>query len=389
MKKHVPFFGAIVILGQSFLQCDEKDLGNKLNKIFHHQGVFSDRIICYFSKNPVCNCLPERLSKYAQSTMPASLTEQIVFFLPFTHIQDKNVKQAIRTINNRKNSNYIVEISEVDKPLKGIRVFVAYNPLSVACEYAVEDSISRQKSIIFSFHNKLVLDEIQRKTDLVLRHAWFPPSCKNRFKIALDFGHGGYELGAVTAENIQEKDVTLSVGSKIAHLLRMRGYDVFLTRQGDNFVALDERTLCANKQGADLFLSIHANSGPSLASGIETYWSSRQCLKPIFSTDNTYMAVLGDIQKRLDESSSFFATCIHKSLLQNINQSYRVQDRGVKQVLAQVLIGSNMPAALVEIGFLSHYQECKKLTDQAYQQLIAQGICNGIEIYCSSKVTVS
>lgn len=363
-------------------QAEQKEVHVILNKIFHHAGVFSDRIICYFSQEPVCK-VPEKKAPTHNVAKAGIFNEEVIFFLPYTRIPDKEVRQRIATINNLKNAPYAVKISEVDTPVRGVRVSIMYDSSVIMCDYACGESISKQKSIVFTLHNKQVLNEMKRKTDPLLRSAWWQNTVKEPFKIVVDYGHGGREPGAINSQNIKEKDITLSVGSKIAQLLEQKGYEVILTRQGDRFVALDDRTSLANKKHADLFISIHANSGNNAACGVETYYS---CFQTVPSTkignDSSCIRIANHVHEKLDTASNFFATCVHRSLLEKINQEQTVCDRGVKSAaIAQVLIGSNMPAALVEIGFLSHPQEGKKLADHQYQQLIAQGICNGIETY--------
>lgn len=357
---------------------------NQLNKIFHHQGIFGDKLICYFSRDPICNYLPERPEENKREN---NQEQTIIFFLPMTQIAGKETKDMIAKINNNKKDNYSVTFQEVNKPIKGIKITIVFNPKLIMCDYATCDSISMQKGLVFSFHSIAVLEEIKMKTDRVLRYASYEKKTKPFLKVMLDYGHGGNDDGAISKTNIKEKDITASVGSKVADLLRTKGFDVLLTRKSDVFIPLDQRTLLANRNHADLFISIHANSAHNdTTSGIETYWSSRQYLHRIALGNCSCNDTVTVLEKKFDSLSHLLANVVHKNLIEALNEHYRVTDRTVKQKLAQVLIGCDMPAALIELGFLSNPLETKNLTDPQYQQLIAQGICKGVEMYYNTNM---
>jgi N-acetylmuramoyl-L-alanine amidase len=165
-------------------------------------------------------------------------------------------------------------------------------------------------------------------------------------------------------------------------VVKNAGYEVFLTRDNDSFVALDERTTQANKKKVDLFLSIHANAGSPHASGIETYWLDSKLLKNCNSIRNDTVQKLVVMK---DTLSSLCAQCVHNAAIDAAKKIYNVNDRKVKTSVAQVLLGTDVmiPAALIEIGFLSNQKETKLLMDKAYQSTIAQGIANGIITYFS------
>lgn len=208
---------------------------------------------------------------------------------------------------------------------------------------------------------------------------------KKKTHIVLDFGHGGDDQGKVGCFNIKEKNITLTVGMKVAHLLQKEGFVVFLTRNADRFVALEERTNFANKVDADLFVSIHANGAPSMqASGIETF-----CMLPSLFNKGICANVgakTAHVIQHLDtlryQKSLCLAQAVHQGALQSARIEYgSIPDRKVKTSISQVLLGTEMPAALIEIGFLSNEKEAALLNSAGYQQHIAQGICNGIVSY--------
>ncbi len=176
-----------------------------------------------------------------------------------------------------------------------------------------------------------------------------------RFTIIIDPGHGGKDSGAIASgTEIYEKDIALSVSKKISSiLLRQNDIEVILTRADDTFLSLVERGEVANRLGADLFVSIHANSFPDIPSayGIETY----------YLPSDTY-------------DSETLAEDIQKTLVSYVD----TRDRGTKTSVFKVLETANMPSVLVELGFLSNIGERMKLIDESYQDELAKGVAQGI-----------
>ena len=194
-------------------------------------------------------------------------------------------------------------------------------------------------------------------------------------EIVLDFGHGGQDSGAMFGA-IAEKDVVRGVGLKLAKILKKQGYVVHLTRAGDNFVSLDERTYFANLHTkAGLFISLHANyaANPKTA-GLETYYMHYDLFSSVDEGASKVSRYL------LNSRSALLATQIHQQLITAL-KDYKLVDRKVKQSVSQVLLGVEMPAVLVELGFLSNLQEAQLLNSPAYQLILAHGIANGISAY--------
>lgn len=226
-----------------------------------------------------------------------------------------------------------------------------------------------------------------------------PPS----FVAVIDPGHGGEQKGAVTASGLREKNLTLQISRRLARRLTKLGGRVILTRQGDETVPLAQRAALANAEGADLFLSIHLNAMPGRArarsKGVETYFLSADAsdasAKAVAARENAdklaghegpdpddavgaILESLGDAEA-LDESSRL-AYAIHERLVARV----KAESRGVKQAPFYVLAGARMAAVLVEAGFLSHPQEAKRLASPAYQDLIAEGIAEGVAAWRAS-----
>lgn len=214
-------------------------------------------------------------------------------------------------------------------------------------------------------------------------------------RIVIDPGHGGHDPGTKT-RGLSEADLVLDVSLRLeALLLKEPGVEVVLTRRTNMFVPLEERTAIANREGADLFLSIHANSSRNnRAGGVETYFlnfASNPDAEAVAARENSAsgrtMHSLPDIVKaitlnnKLDESRDF-ATLVQRAMVDTLarsNQSLR--DRGVKQAPFVVLIGAGMPSVLAEIAFMTHSQEGKMLKSAAYRQRIAEALFQGVRRY--------
>ncbi len=217
-------------------------------------------------------------------------------------------------------------------------------------------------------------------------------------RIVIDPGHGGHDPGA-TGKGITEASLVLDVGLRLEKLLtKTPGLDVFLTRRTDDFVSLQERTAIANREGADLFLSIHANaSGNSQVHGVETYFlnfATTSAAAAVAARENAAsgqpMAALPDFVKaialhnKLDESKDF-ATYIQRAMLQKLMPANKdLKDLGVKQAPFLVLIGASMPSVLAEISFLTNAPEVKLLRSSAYRQRIAEALFDAVRRYQGS-----
>lgn len=179
--------------------------------------------------------------------------------------------------------------------------------------------------------------------------------------IVIDAGHGGEDPGAVSdvlsGKTVLEKDIALGIAKKVRDILENNGYTVIMTRPDDTYPTLNERAKLANQKGAALFVSIHMNSSPSQdPSGTETYYSE-------INNGNDFGATSKDL-----------ATNIQNRLYKALNS----RDRGVKTANHAVTRNSIMPAALIEVGFISNAEQAELLTTQNYQNKAAQAIAEGI-----------
>lgn len=213
--------------------------------------------------------------------------------------------------------------------------------------------------------------------------------------IVLDPGHGGKEVGAIGAHGLMEKDTTLAICQKLSNLLGAKlAVRVVLTREDDSLITLEQRTAIANQYKADLFLSVHLNaSAVRDAHGSETYFLSVQAsdeyAKRAAERENAPAAgeivassdlrlILWDLaQQEYLKESSRFAELVQEEM----NVVTGVSNRGVKQAPFKVLVGAMMPAALVEVGFISNPDEETRLRDEAFQSAVVNGLFKAIERY--------
>lgn len=215
-------------------------------------------------------------------------------------------------------------------------------------------------------------------------------------KIVIDAGHGGHDTGTIGPNGIREKDVVLDVGRKLGKMLQQRlGAEVVYTRSDDTFIPLETRTAIANRERADLFVSIHANSSDDPdARGVETYYlnftSSRDALE-VAARENAVseksIHELQDLVKKIAlkekiEESREFASDVQTSLYSSLAaKNSNMRNRGVKKAPFIVLIGANMPSILAEVSFVSNPEDAKKLQTQERRQQIADSLYRGIARY--------
>jgi N-acetylmuramoyl-L-alanine amidase len=210
--------------------------------------------------------------------------------------------------------------------------------------------------------------------------------------VVIDPGHGGEELGTQGAKGTLEKEITLSVARRLRTLIESRlGLKVFLTREDDRTMSLDERSAFANNRRADVFLSIHANSAVRPAmKGAEVYYltverADEEARKKAGENSPTLPALGGGnraidlilwetAQARYLEQSATLAGFVEQALRPRVEMS----PRAVQQAPFRVLVGANMPAALVEIGYLSNAEQEAQLATAGYQEQVAQSLLDAL-----------
>ena len=218
-------------------------------------------------------------------------------------------------------------------------------------------------------------------------------------RVIIDPGHGGHDTGTIGADGTKEKDVALAIAKKLRTVLTEQGLEVVLTRETDRFVRLEERTRLANVGRGDLFISVHCNSLPQRhIRGIETYTlnlaSDRYAIRLAARENATSEKGMSDLQFLLadlatranTEESARLATQVQSGLVSALrNKDAKIRDLGTKEALFYVLLGTKMPAILVETGFLSNPEEEKRLGSPGYQEDVARAIASGVQGFLGNR----
>lgn len=220
-------------------------------------------------------------------------------------------------------------------------------------------------------------------------------------KVVLDPGHGGKDPGALGPGGIAEKEIVLSIAKKLAVKLKTElGTEVVLTRKDDRFVPLEDRTLLANSQDADLFISLHVNASPNAdAKGIETYYldnTTDEAAIRLAARENAtsrknisdLQFILSDMMQNMKlEDSITLAHRLQAALVSGMSKFMGdVKDLGVKKALFHVLVGARMPSVLVEMFFITNKNESRAMADPNYQDAMVDALFEGIQKYAQSNL---
>ena len=276
------------------------------------------------------------------------------------------------------------------KSFKTYKIFSLKDPFRIVIDVwgTAEDpqTASRRPPVTVKKNGRLPTSALAKQLALGVR------------RIVIDPGHGGRDYGAPGyLKGVHEKHVTLQIARELAKLIRKElKCEVFLTRNSDRYLTLEERTAIANTKNADLFISIHTNSHKDRrAYGIETYFlnlaTDDDAIRVAAMENATSTKNISDLQTILQDlmqnakinESSRLAGNVQVSVVSHLKTKRysRIKDKGVKQAPFYVLLGAQMPAILVETGFISNPREAKRLVNPKYQQRICEAIVIGIKKY--------
>lgn len=297
-----------------------------------------------------------------------------IIIIPETNLQEVikyyiEGTQGFITINTTEETEYSVDYIEKDK---SIIVQVPSDKLETKEGYMnisdglVEDIIVTEKDGMYQFQINfkksieytVLSEEITDEISLcIVKSSVVKPYDRT---IVIDAGHGGHDPGTVP-NGVKEKDINLAVVLKLNNALKEKGYNVILTRNSDVYVDLTERAEIANRNDADIFISLHCNSiSSSDIKGIQVLYC------PAFNSD-------------VKETDNY---PLSKALMDALIQGTGAVNKGIiKRPELAVLRRTKMPAALIEMGFLTNKEEAAKLQTEAYQNLIVESIVKGIENY--------
>ncbi|GAX87243.1 N-acetylmuramoyl-L-alanine amidase [Lebetimonas natsushimae] len=358
-----------------YLNFNVKEYENKLKRLTQKSKVLTKtekehvtpnnkpqkKYIKIISSNPFIITLPSNNLKHF------ILRKKIhVFDIPYT---------IIPKMYSKKINNIQIKVAQFNKKI--VRVAI-YSP---KINYKIEN-----KKLIIYLNKK-----ITQKQTLII-----PKTYKQRV-IVIDPGHGGKDSGGIGIGHRMEKIAVLKIAKYLYSELKEMGYKVYLTRHGDYFIPLRERTHFANQKKADLFISIHCNIAPhhyTKVRGIETYFLSptrndrairvakieNKEVKGLNYVDQR--VILGFLNRDRIIDSQKLAIDIQAGMLYSLKKKYKqVIDGGVRPAPFWVLVGTQMPAILIETGYLTNPVEAKRLFNPAYQKLLAKGIAAGIYNY--------
>lgn len=217
--------------------------------------------------------------------------------------------------------------------------------------------------------------------------------------IVIDPGHGGKDPGCVV-NGYQEKDIILQVSKKLKEALTQQGYEVYLTREGDTYPGLKERSAVANNKQPVVLLSIHANAAPNKkATGVEVFVGSAQIhgegAADVANRENQRFISEGYTEEQNGKINSTLLDSYYLgsrtvsmklgSLIENnIVKETGQASRGLKEAPLILLKGMYFPSCLIEIGFLSNPTEAKNLANEAFQDKLVRGMVVGIKQFMSS-----
>ncbi|MBU4269639.1 N-acetylmuramoyl-L-alanine amidase [Candidatus Dependentiae bacterium] len=329
---------------------------------------------------------------------------QLEISFPAMNIQDFKEKNVVESIKSLGDIIKKAELFYSQAPSPRVVILITFSTDDILIRWNKLEDPAR---LLIDFFKKSDLQKLQEQGKQLLyaknKSNDFDNKlidCKNselqkKNRILVDAGHGGQDTGALGFFLLKEKELTLDIARRVQLLLKKKGFEVYLTRAEDKFLSLKDRTDLATQLKADFFVSIHANAVPSVsnASGIESYFlNSNDILARdrrggflfVFNENDETIAKLADItlKNNIDQSEQL-ALSIQNGIIEYLNSKKvsDVIDRGIKRNDFRVLLENDIPAALIEVGFITNPKEAKRLSITAYRQLLAIGISKGIEKY--------
>lgn len=346
-----------------------------VDRFFEHLGQKTDKLVFYLHGMPKI----EHIITPLRDEPEHYRTERFIFHK--LHFANDQIRKLLLHANsyyhNGHHQCYKLKFKQLENSLELILI---YDLRQVHCvQYQSFKAISGFDGLVIQINHKLVSSE-----NLACQNKLLNP----KITIALDYGHGGTDQGAIGLSAQPEKIITRQVGFKLKKLLIDLGYNIIETCPDDLKMDLDERTALINfvTEPIDCLISLHANHAANPeAMGLEIFFSGNQLFKTVTQSSLTELCELNTV----GATSKKLADAVHAAVLDKINskiwdkitESYNLKDRKVRCSAAQILMGVECPAILIELGYLSNLQEAKKLNEPEYQELLAQGIAQGIFRY--------
>ncbi|MCR4662539.1 MAG: N-acetylmuramoyl-L-alanine amidase [Endomicrobiaceae bacterium] len=320
-----------------------------------------------------------------------------------SEIVSKEDKTKTEIADNKQEDKDSIDVPVVDKRIVANDSQIYEKPV---LEEEEDDSQALAKVKVVSVSDEQIIDDSYTIVDDTETFKDIIPKqheiAKDAKIIVIDAGHGGKDPGAVGPRGTKEKDINLAIALQLEKVFRKdKNYKVVLTRNDDTFVELVERANIANKNKADLFISVHCNANLNRnASGVEVYFLSENASnKASFSA-----AILENSVIELEDKNDTKKTALQNMLWSMVVSEYinesselagfisqestgrlKIPNRGVKQDVFYVLRGTQMPAVLVETAYISNYTEEAKLNTGSFQKSVADSIYEGVKKYYARK----
>ncbi len=304
-------------------------------------------------------------------------------------IKDGLLRRARAAQYNKKTVRVVLDIDNME----GYKIFPLYDPFRIVVDVQGKDRKLKPKKKVVAKRPPKKEKAKKGKEEGISLARQLGLGVK---RIIIDAGHGGKDPGAIGRNGEREKDVMLKLANLVAEgVKRELNCQAILTRSKDVFLPLEKRTAFANIKKADLFVSLHSNSHKDRKStGIETYFLNialdEDSMNVAARENATSRKNISDLQMILNDlmlntkinESSRLAGFVHKGLMKGLRKRYKnVRNRGVRQAPFYVLIGAEMPAILVEVGYITNSTESRRLRSDTYLKRAASGIVKGIDSY--------
>lgn len=310
--------------------------------------------------------------------------------------------------NNEIKENKEIKENETEVPVIDKRIIANDSEIyeKPVLEDEEDDSAALAKVKVVSVTDDQIIDDSYAIVDDTETFKDIIPKqheiAKDAKIIVLDAGHGGKDPGAVGPHGTKEKDVNLAIVLQLEKVFKKdKNYKVILTRNDDTFIPLVERANIANKNKADLFISVHCNANLNRnASGFEVYFLSENASDTeAISTETLENSVIA-LEDKSDEKKTVLQNMLWSMVVNEyINESselssfviseasgrLKVPSRGIKQANFYVLRGTQMPSILVETAYISNYTEESKLNTGSFQKSAADSIYEGVKKYYARK----
>jgi len=289
--------------------------------------------------------------------------------------------------------NTVRVVLDIDN-MKEYRIFHLYDPFRIVVDVQGEErKLEPVKTVIAKKPQKRKKETKKGKKEEISLAKQLGLGVR---RIVIDAGHGGKDPGAIGRNGLREKDVVLKLANLVAERVRKDlDCQAILTRRSDVFLPLEKRTAIANIKRADLFISLHVNAHKkSKFQGLETYILNialdEDSMNVAARENATSTKNISDLQMIINDlmlntkinESSRLAEFVHRGLVKELRKGYKiVKSRGVRQAPFYVLIGAEMPAILVEVGYITNSTENRRLRSKNYLKRAASGIVKGIDSY--------